>query len=171
MWRYVFIRSHQVSDLRILLNWTWIGQMMKCNRAIYFRRDKHHCSAGTHEQTTWGVSLSSLLEEETINSIDYAFNFQLEIRGPYLLAGQNISTQSSQTAALQSEKSARNQVLNCTQRASPFWERLKTTNYILSPEFDFNYTGWKERSCWFGWFVLVSQFSGLTWRMTFSLHV
>lgn len=92
---------------RILLNWTWIGQMMKCYRAIYFRRDKHHCSAGTHEQTTWGVLLSSLLEEETINSIDYAFNFQLEIRGPYLLAGQNISTQSSQTAAFQSEKSAR----------------------------------------------------------------
>ncbi|KAI7794448.1 von Willebrand factor A domain-containing protein 5B1 isoform X2 [Triplophysa rosa] len=51
------------------------------------RRDKHHCSPGTHEQTTLGVLLSSLLEEETINSIDYAFNFQLEIRGPYLLAG------------------------------------------------------------------------------------
>nr|XP_055045072.1 von Willebrand factor A domain-containing protein 5B1-like [Misgurnus anguillicaudatus]XP_055045073.1 von Willebrand factor A domain-containing protein 5B1-like [Misgurnus anguillicaudatus] len=51
------------------------------------RRDKHHCAVGNHEQTTSGVFLSALLQEETINSIDYAFNFQLEIRGPYLLAG------------------------------------------------------------------------------------
>ncbi|KAK7905147.1 hypothetical protein WMY93_017754 [Mugilogobius chulae] len=32
-------------------------------------------------------SLALLLEEETINSMDYEFNFQLEIRAPYLLAG------------------------------------------------------------------------------------
>ncbi|XP_026092945.1 von Willebrand factor A domain-containing protein 5B1-like [Carassius auratus] len=51
------------------------------------RRDQHHCSVGTHEQTASGVCLSALLEEETINSIDYEFNFNLEIRGPYLLAG------------------------------------------------------------------------------------
>uniref|UniRef100_A0A665UTX3 von Willebrand factor A domain containing 5B1 n=1 Tax=Echeneis naucrates TaxID=173247 RepID=A0A665UTX3_ECHNA len=31
--------------------------------------------------------LASLLEEEAINSMDYKFNFQLEIRAPYLLAG------------------------------------------------------------------------------------
>uniref|UniRef100_A0A3Q1KGU1 Uncharacterized protein n=1 Tax=Anabas testudineus TaxID=64144 RepID=A0A3Q1KGU1_ANATE len=31
--------------------------------------------------------LVSLLEEEAINSMDYEFNFQLEIRAPYLLAG------------------------------------------------------------------------------------
>uniref|UniRef100_A0A3Q2ZPI6 von Willebrand factor A domain containing 5B1 n=1 Tax=Kryptolebias marmoratus TaxID=37003 RepID=A0A3Q2ZPI6_KRYMA len=31
--------------------------------------------------------LASLLEEEAINSMDYEFNFQLEIRAPYLLAG------------------------------------------------------------------------------------
>lgn len=37
------------------------------------------------------LCLSWLLEEESINSIDYEFNFQLEIRGPYLLAGQNIT--------------------------------------------------------------------------------
>ncbi|XP_017209274.3 von Willebrand factor A domain-containing protein 5B1 [Danio rerio] len=48
------------------------------------RRDQHHCS---HEQTASGVCLAALLEEETINSIDYEFNFHLEIRGPYLLAG------------------------------------------------------------------------------------
>uniref|UniRef100_A0A673HH68 von Willebrand factor A domain-containing protein 5B1-like n=1 Tax=Sinocyclocheilus rhinocerous TaxID=307959 RepID=A0A673HH68_9TELE len=38
-------------------------------------------------QTASGVCLAALLEEETINSIDYEFNFHLEIRGPYLLAG------------------------------------------------------------------------------------
>nr|XP_057940375.1 von Willebrand factor A domain-containing protein 5B1 [Doryrhamphus excisus] len=31
--------------------------------------------------------LAALLEEEAINSMDYQFNFQLEIRAPYLLAG------------------------------------------------------------------------------------
>lgn len=31
--------------------------------------------------------LTSLLEDETINSMDYEFNFQMEIRAPYLLAG------------------------------------------------------------------------------------
>uniref|UniRef100_A0A673LV96 von Willebrand factor A domain-containing protein 5B1-like n=1 Tax=Sinocyclocheilus rhinocerous TaxID=307959 RepID=A0A673LV96_9TELE len=38
-------------------------------------------------QTASGVCLAAMLEEETINSIDYEFNFHLEIRGPYLLAG------------------------------------------------------------------------------------
>uniref|UniRef100_A0A667YRY3 von Willebrand factor A domain containing 5B1 n=1 Tax=Myripristis murdjan TaxID=586833 RepID=A0A667YRY3_9TELE len=33
------------------------------------------------------LCLASLLEEEAINSMDYEFNFQLEIRAPYLLAG------------------------------------------------------------------------------------
>jgi len=55
---------------------------------IFFRRDQHHCAQGAHEQTASGVCLAALMEEETINSIDYEFNFQLEIRGPYLLAGQ-----------------------------------------------------------------------------------
>ncbi|KAK9954568.1 hypothetical protein ABG768_016620 [Culter alburnus] len=51
------------------------------------RRDQHHCAQGAHEQTASGVCLAALLEEEAINSIDYEFNFCLEIRGPYLLAG------------------------------------------------------------------------------------
>ncbi|KAK1803443.1 hypothetical protein P4O66_020881 [Electrophorus voltai] len=52
-------------------------------------RDRHHCAPGSHEQTlsTSQLCLARLLEEESINSIDYEFNFQLEIRGPYLLAG------------------------------------------------------------------------------------
>ncbi|XP_060750007.1 von Willebrand factor A domain-containing protein 5B1 [Tachysurus vachellii] len=53
------------------------------------KRDRHHCSMGSHEQmgSSNQLCLSWLLEEESVNSIDYEFNFQLEIRGPYLLAG------------------------------------------------------------------------------------
>ncbi|XP_017563343.2 von Willebrand factor A domain-containing protein 5B1 [Pygocentrus nattereri] len=53
------------------------------------KRDKHHCALGSHEQMALSgqLCLAWLLEEESINSIDYEFNFQLEIRGPYLLAG------------------------------------------------------------------------------------
>uniref|UniRef100_A0A3Q4G5D7 von Willebrand factor A domain containing 5B1 n=1 Tax=Neolamprologus brichardi TaxID=32507 RepID=A0A3Q4G5D7_NEOBR len=42
-----------------------------------------------HDQTpnTPQLWLALLLEEEAINSMDYEFNFQLEIRAPYLLAG------------------------------------------------------------------------------------
>ncbi|XP_065817720.1 von Willebrand factor A domain-containing protein 5B1 [Labrus bergylta] len=53
-------------------------------------RDRNTCASSPHDQTPntppqlW---LASLLEEETINSMDYEFNFQLEIRAPYLLAG------------------------------------------------------------------------------------
>ncbi|XP_072512460.1 von Willebrand factor A domain-containing protein 5B1 isoform X2 [Salminus brasiliensis] len=54
------------------------------------KRDRHHCTLGSHEQIqslSSQLCLAWLLEEESINSIDYEFNFQLEIRGPYLLAG------------------------------------------------------------------------------------
>ncbi|KAF5892060.1 von Willebrand factor A domain-containing protein 5B1, partial [Clarias magur] len=53
------------------------------------KRERHHCALGSHEQMASSnqLCLSWLLEEESINSIDYEFNFQLEIRGPYLLAG------------------------------------------------------------------------------------
>ncbi|KAM6982063.1 von Willebrand factor A domain-containing protein 5B1 [Tautogolabrus adspersus] len=52
-------------------------------------RDRHTCASSPHDQTpnTPQLWLASLLEEETINSMDYEFNFQLEIRAPYLLAG------------------------------------------------------------------------------------
>lgn len=36
------------------------------------------------------LCLVSLLEEESINSMDYQFNFNLEIRAPYLLAGETL---------------------------------------------------------------------------------
>ncbi|XP_049437986.1 von Willebrand factor A domain-containing protein 5B1 isoform X2 [Epinephelus fuscoguttatus] len=52
-------------------------------------RDKHSCASSPHDQTPNSPQLwlASLLEEEAINSMDYEFNFQLEIRAPYLLAG------------------------------------------------------------------------------------
>nr|XP_040049844.1 von Willebrand factor A domain-containing protein 5B1 [Gasterosteus aculeatus aculeatus] len=52
-------------------------------------RDRPSCSSSTHDQTPNSphLWLASLLEEEAINSMDYEFNFQLEIRAPYLLAG------------------------------------------------------------------------------------
>ncbi|KAL2103828.1 hypothetical protein ACEWY4_000696 [Coilia grayii] len=53
------------------------------------RRDRHHCPLGPHDQLPGSgqLCLAWLLEDEAINSIDYDFNFQLEIRSPYLLAG------------------------------------------------------------------------------------
>lgn len=53
-----------------------------------FRRDRHTYASSLHDQNAPQLWLASLLEEETINSMDYEFNFQLEIRAPYLLAGQ-----------------------------------------------------------------------------------
>ncbi|KAM4610327.1 von Willebrand factor A domain-containing protein 5B1 [Polymixia lowei] len=52
-------------------------------------RDRHTCAPSPHDQTpnSAQLCLGSLLEEEAINSMDYEFNFQLEIRAPYLLAG------------------------------------------------------------------------------------
>ncbi|XP_029689047.1 von Willebrand factor A domain-containing protein 5B1 isoform X2 [Takifugu rubripes] len=54
-----------------------------------FSRTRPSGVLSPHEQTPSSPQLwlSSLLEEETINSMDYEFNFQLEIRAPYLLAG------------------------------------------------------------------------------------
>ncbi|XP_076023152.1 von Willebrand factor A domain-containing protein 5B1 [Genypterus blacodes] len=52
-------------------------------------RDRHASASSPHDQmpNSAQLCLASLLEEETINSMDYEFNFQLEIRAPYLLAG------------------------------------------------------------------------------------
>ncbi|XP_040008319.1 von Willebrand factor A domain-containing protein 5B1 isoform X2 [Xiphias gladius] len=52
-------------------------------------RDRHTCASSPHDQTPNSpqLCLALLLEEEAINSMDYKFNFQLEIRAPYLLAG------------------------------------------------------------------------------------
>ncbi|XP_051915358.1 von Willebrand factor A domain-containing protein 5B1 isoform X2 [Hippocampus zosterae] len=52
-------------------------------------RDKSQCGSSAHDRapTPAHFCLLDLLEDEAINSMDYQFNFQLEIRAPYLLAG------------------------------------------------------------------------------------
>ncbi|XP_041858789.1 von Willebrand factor A domain-containing protein 5B1 [Melanotaenia boesemani] len=52
-------------------------------------RDRHSSVSSPHDQNPNAphLWLTSLLEEDAINSMDYEFNFQLEIRAPYLLAG------------------------------------------------------------------------------------
>lgn len=64
--------------------------MLLCSAT--FRRDRHTGASSPHDQTPSSPQLwlASLLQEEVINSMDYEFNFQLEIRAPYLLAGQRI---------------------------------------------------------------------------------
>ncbi|KAL1020666.1 hypothetical protein UPYG_G00003080 [Umbra pygmaea] len=53
------------------------------------RESKHNSTLGPldHTAQTSHLCMALLLEEEAINSIDYEFSFQLEIRAPYLLAG------------------------------------------------------------------------------------
>ncbi|XP_013887062.1 von Willebrand factor A domain-containing protein 5B1 isoform X2 [Austrofundulus limnaeus] len=52
-------------------------------------RERHNCPSSPHDPNPHvpQLWLAALLEEEAINSMDYEFNFQLEIRAPYLLAG------------------------------------------------------------------------------------
>ncbi|XP_043984098.1 von Willebrand factor A domain-containing protein 5B1 [Gambusia affinis] len=52
-------------------------------------RERPSCASSPHDQNPNAspLWLATLLEDEAINSMDYEFNFQLEIRAPYLLAG------------------------------------------------------------------------------------
>ncbi|XP_054650173.1 von Willebrand factor A domain-containing protein 5B1 isoform X2 [Dunckerocampus dactyliophorus] len=50
-------------------------------------RERHPPSPQDPAGSCQHFCLAALLEEEAINSMDYQFNFQLEIRAPYLLAG------------------------------------------------------------------------------------
>ncbi|XP_008401673.2 von Willebrand factor A domain-containing protein 5B1-like, partial [Poecilia reticulata] len=52
-------------------------------------RERPTCASSPHDQNPSAspLWLAALLEDEAINSMDYEFNFQLEIRAPYLLAG------------------------------------------------------------------------------------
>uniref|UniRef100_W5M229 von Willebrand factor A domain containing 5B1 n=1 Tax=Lepisosteus oculatus TaxID=7918 RepID=W5M229_LEPOC len=76
-------------------------------------KDRHHCALGPHDQSTVNsqLCLAWLLEEEPINSIDYEFNFQLEIRGPCLLAGVESPTHAIRADADPSAHSATNIVV------------------------------------------------------------
>ncbi|XP_030625649.1 von Willebrand factor A domain-containing protein 5B1 [Chanos chanos] len=77
------------------------------------RRDRHHCALGAHDQTAVSsqLCLAWLLDEESINSIDYEFNFQLEIRAPYLLAGVESPSHAIRADADPSARSATNIVV------------------------------------------------------------
>ncbi|MBN3301352.1 VW5B1 protein, partial [Amia calva] len=76
-------------------------------------KERHHCALGPHDQIAVNAQLclAWLLEEEPINSIDYEFNFQLEIRGPYLLAGVESPTHAIRADADPSAHSATSVVI------------------------------------------------------------
>lgn len=59
------------------------------NNIYIFSRERPSCASSPHDQNPNAspLWLATLLEDEAINSMDYEFNFQLEIRAPYLLAG------------------------------------------------------------------------------------
>lgn len=51
------------------------------------RKDKH--CFGTRSLDSWSkLCLATLLDTDVSNPMEYEFNFQLEIRGPCLLAGE-----------------------------------------------------------------------------------
>jgi len=53
-----------------------------------YRRERSAVCPNEQTPNSTQMCLVSLLEEESINSMDYQFNFNLEIRAPYLLAGE-----------------------------------------------------------------------------------
>jgi hypothetical protein len=73
-----------------------------CGIFLHRRGSRHNCDLDPNEQTpiTPQLYMAQLLEEEAINSIDYEFSFQLEIRAPYLLAGQRHNIQPSTLCSL-----------------------------------------------------------------------
>ncbi|XP_061076724.1 von Willebrand factor A domain-containing protein 5B1-like [Conger conger] len=71
-------------------------------------KDRHHCALGPHDPTAASspLCLAWLLENQPVNSIDYDFNFQLDIRGPCLLAGVESPTHAIRADADPSARSA-----------------------------------------------------------------
>ncbi|XP_072304931.1 von Willebrand factor A domain-containing protein 5B1 [Eucyclogobius newberryi] len=76
-------------------------------------RERQTSVSSPHEATPScpPQSLAVLLEEETINSMDYEFNFQLEIRAPYLLAGVESPSHAIRADADPSARSATSVVI------------------------------------------------------------
>lgn len=79
---FIFLLMSRKSDSMIQSSYT----------CFIFRRERHTSPSSPHDHNPHvpQLWLAALLEEEAINSMDYEFNFQLEIRAPYLLAGQRI---------------------------------------------------------------------------------
>lgn len=58
--------------------------------SIYRSSKDQHCF-GIQTVDSWnGLCLATLLDTEVTNPMEYEFNFQLEIRGPCLLAGERV---------------------------------------------------------------------------------
>ncbi|KAM9750873.1 von Willebrand factor A domain-containing protein 5B1 [Menidia menidia] len=77
-------------------------------------RDRQIWASNSHDQNTNSPQLwlACLLEEEVINSMDYEFNFQLEIRAPYLLAGVESPSHAIRADADPLARSATNVVIS-----------------------------------------------------------
>uniref|UniRef100_A0A4W5NPZ6 von Willebrand factor A domain containing 5B1 n=1 Tax=Hucho hucho TaxID=62062 RepID=A0A4W5NPZ6_9TELE len=65
---------------------TWERRRLRAVHPPKHNPAKPHCFL-TQRPLNSELCMALLLEEEAINSIDYEFSFQLEIRAPYLLAG------------------------------------------------------------------------------------
>ncbi|KAF4801403.1 von Willebrand factor A domain-containing protein 5B1 isoform X5 [Turdus rufiventris] len=74
------------------------------------RSDKHHCGSGSPEQGS-RFCLAELLDSEATNPFEYEFSFQLEIRGPCLLAGVESPTHEIRADADPSARSAKSIVI------------------------------------------------------------
>nr|XP_030145263.3 von Willebrand factor A domain-containing protein 5B1 isoform X1 [Taeniopygia guttata]XP_030145264.3 von Willebrand factor A domain-containing protein 5B1 isoform X1 [Taeniopygia guttata]XP_041576258.1 von Willebrand factor A domain-containing protein 5B1 isoform X1 [Taeniopygia guttata] len=73
-------------------------------------RDKHPCGLGSPEQGS-RFCLTELLDSEATNPFEYEFSFQLEIRGPCLLAGVESPTHEIRADADPSARSAKSIVI------------------------------------------------------------
>ncbi|OBS68872.1 hypothetical protein A6R68_02587 [Neotoma lepida] len=70
-----------------------------------------HCF-GIQTMDSWnGLCLATLLDTEVTNPMEYEFNFQLEIRGPYLLAGVESPTHEVRADAAPSAHSAKSIII------------------------------------------------------------
>ncbi|XP_009323581.1 PREDICTED: von Willebrand factor A domain-containing protein 5B1 [Pygoscelis adeliae] len=74
------------------------------------RTDKHSSGSGSPEQGS-RLCLAQLLESEATNPFEYEFGFQLEIRGPCLLAGVESPTHEIRADADPSARSAKSIVI------------------------------------------------------------
>ncbi|XP_031818581.1 von Willebrand factor A domain-containing protein 5B1 isoform X2 [Sarcophilus harrisii] len=96
--------------VRVLLPAVCVPPVPHTNNSISARPSrgsKHICVPKNFEQTSKPLCITQLLENEVINPMEYEFNFQLEIRGPCLLAGVESPTHEIRADASPSAHSAK----------------------------------------------------------------
>ncbi|XP_051844323.1 von Willebrand factor A domain-containing protein 5B1 isoform X3 [Antechinus flavipes] len=96
--------------VRVLLPAVCVPPVPHTNNSISARPSrgsKHICVPKNFEQTSKPLCITHLLENEVINPMEYEFNFQLEIRGPCLLAGVESPTHEIRADASPSAHSAK----------------------------------------------------------------